>query len=801
MSGRRAWWGWVLLLGVIALGLARVRFDGEVLNLLPGDLPEVRGLRLHQRHFADAGDLLLTVRAPTADAARQAARALAERLAADPRRVRRVVWQPPGREHSAATARLLAWLWLNQPPDAVRALAARLDPETLPDRLAATLDTLATTLSPLEIARLSRDPLGLTRLPAAAGLLDPTRAGGEWFASPDGRFRVLHVEPVTRPADYRACAAWLAGVRDEVGRAAQAPDWPAGVRVAWTGAPAFLVEAASGMERDLRRATLGALVLIAALFWGAHRRWRPLVGVVTALLGVLLGVTALGGLIFRELNAVSLGFAAILLGLGVDYALVFYQEWAADPRRSVAAARRAVGPAVGWAALTTAAAFGLLNFAGLPGLRQLGTLVALGVLLAAAVMAWGFLPWAARATPARSGFRFRLSDFRPRRGATMALTAGFLLLAVAILLRRPPALDASTRPLSPAHSAAQAALDELQQRLGQSPDTLWLLVSGADEQAVAERLAAWERTLRRAAGAGEIAGFELPTALWPRPDWQRENRARLERILARAPALRRAVREAGFSEEGWALAAAVFAAWRSWVAGDGVVWPDDPTGRWLTGRFAARGDSGWLALGRVDPAGGPLAAARALRAELADPGVLLTGWSLLGRALLQRVEGRVFWLTLGVAGALLLCLGAAFRNVRDVLLVLAAGGVAVLGLLAVMSLAGWRWNLLNLAALPLLLGVGVDYAIHVTMALRRHDGNMAALWRTTGRALLLCGATTIAGFGSLAWSGNAGLASLGRVCAVGVACALLSALYFLPRWRYAGMPAGAAARSLSDRRP
>jgi KDO2-lipid IV(A) lauroyltransferase len=54
--------------------------------------------------------------------------------------------------------------------------------------------------------------------------------------------------------------------------------------------------------------------------------------------------------------------------------------------------------------------------------------------------------------------------------------------------------------------------------------------------------------------------------------------------------------------------------------------------------------------------------------------------------------------------------------------------------------------------------------------------------QTVGRALLLCAATTIAGFGSLTWANNPGLASLGQVCATGIGCLALVALGLLPDW-------------------
>src|SRR5581483_9206041 len=48
--------------------------------------------------------------------------------------------------------------------------------------------------------------------------------------------------------------------------------------------------------------------------------------------------------------------------------------------------------------------------------------------------------------------------------------------------------------------------------------------------------------------------------------------------------------------------------------------------------------------------------------------------------------------------------------------------------------------------------------------------------------LLLCGATAIAGFGFLGLSSNAGMASLGQVCAVGIAGNMLISVFLLPVW-------------------
>jgi len=130
----------------------------------------------------------------------------------------------------------------------------------------------------------------------------------------------------------------------------------------------------------------------------------------------------------------------------------------------------------------------------------------------------------------------------------------------------------------------------------------------------------------------------------------------------------------------------------------------------------------------------------------------------------------------------LLSLLLAFRRAQEVLLSLAVLLLSALTLFTVMRLAGWSWNLLNLMALPLILGTGVDYSIFMQLALRRHGGDLRMAYRSVGRALLLCGATACAGFGSLAFSTNAGMGSLGQVCAVGIASNMLISIFLLPTW-------------------
>ena len=83
----------------------------------------------------------------------------------------------------------------------------------------------------------------------------------------------------------------------------------------YTGAPPFVTEIATGMERDMQGSVVATLVLIVLLFWWAHRSWRPLMFLVLMLALVVAGALASG------VAALNLGPYGIIAILTVVYAL------------------------------------------------------------------------------------------------------------------------------------------------------------------------------------------------------------------------------------------------------------------------------------------------------------------------------------------------------------------------------------------------------------------------------------------------------------------------------------------------
>jgi hopanoid biosynthesis associated RND transporter like protein HpnN len=120
-----------------------------------------------------------------------------------------------------------------------------------------------------------------------------------------------------------------------------------------------------------------------------------------------------------------------------------------------------------------------------------------------------------------------------------------------------------------------------------------------------------------------------------------------------------------------------------------------------------------------------------------------------------------------------------FRSIRHALLAalpLALGMAQTLGL---MGLLGIDLNPANLIGIPLILGIAVDYGVHVVHDALERPGRYS-ISPSTANSVLVDALTTILGFGALMVASHRGLESLGRVLTLGVTCCTVTSLVFLP---------------------
>ena len=112
------------------------------------------------------------------------------------------------------------------------------------------------------------------------------------------------------------------------------------------------------------------------------------------------------------------------------------------------------------------------------------------------------------------------------------------------------------------------------------------------------------------------------------------------------------------------------------------------------------------------------------------------------------------------------------------LLPLLVGGGWMMGL---MALGGMKFSYANIIALPLVMGLAVDYG--VWFAHRRSEMEGQSPWRVAvvaGRAILLAAGTTLAGLGAISLASYRGIASMGISVTLGLVCCVTAALLVSP---------------------
>ncbi len=120
-----------------------------------------------------------------------------------------------------------------------------------------------------------------------------------------------------------------------------------------------------------------------------------------------------------------------------------------------------------------------------------------------------------------------------------------------------------------------------------------------------------------------------------------------------------------------------------------------------------------------------------------------------------------------------------FRSVRYAMLAGLPLALGVLQMFGLMGLLNIPLNPANMIALPLILGIGVDYGVHIVHDYIEQRGRYR-MAPSTAVAVLVDALTTIVGFGALMIASHQGLQSLGRVLSIGVTCCLFTSIIMLP---------------------
>jgi uncharacterized protein len=148
-----------------------------------------------------------------------------------------------------------------------------------------------------------------------------------------------------------------------------------------------------------------------------------------------------------------------------------------------------------------------------------------------------------------------------------------------------------------------------------------------------------------------------------------------------------------------------------------------------------------------------------------------------GREVVRAFQQALFYAVIAISVISLLVL----RNLKESVLILFLLGLVTVLTGAASVVFAIPFNFANIIALPLLLGLGVDSAIHIIHRLRTRPSEQTSILRTsTARGVFFSTLTTAFSFVTLAFIAHAGIASLGQLLTVGIVATLFCMLVVLP---------------------
>ncbi|MDP6486410.1 MAG: MMPL family transporter [Alphaproteobacteria bacterium] len=120
------------------------------------------------------------------------------------------------------------------------------------------------------------------------------------------------------------------------------------------------------------------------------------------------------------------------------------------------------------------------------------------------------------------------------------------------------------------------------------------------------------------------------------------------------------------------------------------------------------------------------------------------------------------------------------QSVIDTLLVLFPLALAAVFTASSSVILGVPFNFANIIAIPLLFSLGVAYGIYLVLRERSVDSIADVMTTSTPRAILFSALTTMCSFGTLAISSHLGTASMGQLLTISLTLALVCTLVVLP---------------------
>ena len=651
--------------------------------------------------------------------------------------------------------------------------------------------------SPLDMELAARDPLGLSKLVTESLFKESPYAVNGYYTSKDGSLLLIFVKPSLAARDLKALGIFKAELKRIQNETSL--EYGDEVEIGFTGPYAVAMEAQSSLKKELLYTFSATAAVILLLFQFVYRKRFGVLLLTAVTIFIALSYTlALAFLLFGGLNIISSIVATMLIGLGIDYIIHslnrMEEEFGknGDIERSLQTVFERLMPGIVTGALTTSIAFLSIVITSFKGLHEMGIVAGIGVIsnliatlfFLSAAAVW-FAPHLFRKNAAAPG-RFSFTEgIIKRRPIVFVLTAAAIIASIALI----PGLTFDSDPDSMGQKKSEALglSKKVSKIMKKSRDPLIALVGSENDGDLFRGYDALSSMLEELMEEGSIGGYSSLDLFLPPLSRQAVSIERLAQIQKKTGDLKghflAALKASGFktNEE-----------YHRYILGvTEAIDVEEPltladlksAGDHRTRLFYSE-ETNKIAALLYPPEGlkwknEEIEKISSAVADFTSPGAKLevTGVPLIFETLKRSII-RESTISSLIAMALITALiYLNFRRLDSLFFIMLPIGVGFILTLGLMRVFGLSFNFINIAAAPLIFGIGVDYGIY---SIQGYDENGSRGLGSVGRTVIMCAMTSIAGFGSLMTMSFKGLASLGAVLSIGILSSMVVALVVLP---------------------
>ncbi|WP_226643724.1 MMPL family transporter [Microbulbifer variabilis] len=521
------------------------------------------------------------------------------------------------------------------------------------------------------------------------------------------------------------------------------------------GAPLHTEYAAALAQSEIRLIGALSIITICILCILVFRSLKPLIASTFAILcGVISGISGVI-IILGQIHILAFVFGSTISGLAIDYAFHFI----CNRLRLGEPKDKDILPSLLLGLISSCLAFFSLTLTPFPLLKQIGVFVGCGLIGAWLTVILLFPSWINIKPRALS---FSKQVLKLNISYYLFPLVGFLVLG-AIALQKIQFNDDLSLFYQPPEFLQQdeAHINSL---IKSRPDSRYFLISGKDEQEVLSREWQLRSQLNRLVEKQIISGFQGVTNRVPPKEVQISDWNLLSKFY-RGDAARSFYQQLGYSKreidqqiesKNKPFYTLSFSDWLSVAS------------RQYQGLWLGCEDNDCYSIVRI----------YGLKDELSSleliPGVVYVDTTKSISEIMSQQRDLLLQL-LPLIFAVVFFVTVFRVGISKSLSIVVMPSSAVLGTLAIIIFLGAAINLFHVAALLLVFGIGIDYAIfsHTSQKEEQHY---------TLLAIAMAGLTTLLGFGLLALSATPAIANFGLVLAVGTVLTLILAfLYFCTR--------------------